>query len=415
MIRHLTDTIDRVLDGVNVLSRPGPGITRPSYDPLESRAHAVIAAEAERLGLTVERDAALNLYARLPGQDRTAPALYMGSHLDSVPNGGAYDGPAGVAGAVALASALVKRGTPPPVDLVVTVTRAEESVWFPASYIGSRSATGRLTAEDMAVCRSDSGRSLADHMRDEGGDPDAVLRGPGLSPALFIEPHIEQGPVLDEAGEPFALVTAIRGGLRYRNAGISGTWAHSGGAPRHSRSDTVFALADLVTAMDRHWATFLEQGHDLAVTVGKVDAATPEHAFAKVPGALSFCLDLRSDDPDVLDRADALVRAEVAAIDAARGTTFDLGPQSRSAPTPLSLPLIERLDAAFARHGRPVRRMLSGGGHDAAAFTQAGWTAGMLFIRNQNGSHNADEAMDSRDLALAIDALAASLAEACAP
>ncbi|KAA5607572.1 hydantoinase/carbamoylase family amidase [Roseospira marina] len=415
MTRALTETIDRVLDGVNAISAPGPGVTRPSYDPLESRAHAVIAEEAGRLGLTVERDAALNLFARLPGRDRRAPALYVGSHLDSVPQGGRYDGPAGVAGAMALAAALIERDTPPPVDLVVTVTRAEESVWFPASYIGSRAATGRLRAEDLAVCRADTGRTLADHMRAEGGDPDAVLRGPGRTPATFLEPHIEQGPVLVEADEPFALVTAIRGGLRYRTARIAGTWAHSGGAPRHSRADVVFALADVITAMDRHWAAILAEGHDLAVTVGRVDAAGPEHAFAKVPGALSFCIDLRSNDTAVLDRADAVLRNEIAAVEAARGVTFDLGAPSRSVPTPLSADLTDRLHAAFGRQGRAVRRMLSGGGHDAAAFAQAGWTAGMLFIRNQNGSHNPDEAMDRADLAEAIDALAAGLVEACAP
>lgn len=409
----MTDTISAmiatILDEVNALSAPGPGYTRPSYSPLESAAHGVIERHLERLGLQVWRDAALNLFARLPGRDRTAPALHVGSHLDTVAMGGAYDGAAGVAGAMALLASYIHEGDAPPVDLVLTVTRAEESVWFPVSYIGSRAALGRLSAGELEARRSDSGRSLADHMRAEGGDPDAVPGAAGLPRARFLEMHIEQGPVLFEAGEPFAAVTDIRGGLRYRTAEILGTWAHSGGAPRESRSDTVFALADLVTAMDRHWGATLATGQDLAVTFGRVDAASPEHAFAKVPGRLGFCVDLRSSDPAALEAADAALQAEIARIEAARRLRFDLGASSRSQPTALDPALVQMIVDGAAAGGRNLRTMASGGGHDAAAFALAGWPAAMIFLRNWNGSHNPEEGMDPADLALAVQALRAGL------
>ena len=404
----IQDTIDRLLQEINAISAPGPGFTRPSYSPLESQAHAVIEREALRLGMEVWRDAGLNLFARLPGRDRSAPALHVGSHLDTVSMGGAYDGAAGVAAAMALAAAFVDSGETPPVDLIVTVTRAEESVWFPVSYIGARAALCRLTAEELQARRTDTGRTLAEHMRDEGGDPDAVLRGPGLSAATFIELHIEQGPVLFDADEPFALVSGVRGGLRYRNARIDGTWAHSGGAPRATRADTVFAFADLVTALDRRWGLALEQGKDLAVTFGRVDAATEEHAFAKVPGRLDFCVDLRSDDVAVLDEWDAVLKAEIAAIKAARGVHFELGTQSRSKPSLLSSGLVTRITEAAHRLGGAPRLMLSGGGHDAAAFAQAGWDSVMVFLRNWDGSHNPKEGMDPKDLATAVRALHAA-------
>lgn len=198
----IRDIVDAVLTDVNAISAPGPGYTRPSYSTFESAAHRVVERRAEELGLAVTRDAAMNLFARLPGRNRSAPALYVGSHLDTVSMGGGYDGSAGVAGAMALAAAFVDDGEPPPVDLVVTVLRAEESVWFPASYIGSRAALGRLRPGELDVRRSDTGRSLSDHMREEGGAPDAVLRGPGLPPARFIEMHIEQGPVLFDRAKP---------------------------------------------------------------------------------------------------------------------------------------------------------------------------------------------------------------------
>lgn len=399
------ETVERLLQKINAISAKGPGYTRPSYSSLESDAHRVIADEADALGLDVTRDAALNLYARLPGRDRHAPALYIGSHLDTVSMGGAYDGTAGVVGAMALATAFVGSGEVPPTDMVVMVTRAEESVWFPVSYIGSRSALGRLTAPEMQARRADSGRTLADHMHEEGGDPDAVLRNPGLAPARFVELHIEQGPVLDDAGEAFGIVHGVRGGLRYRDARIDGVWAHSGGAPRAARSDAVFALADLIVAMDKAWGSFLEQGRDLAVTFGRVDAATSEHAFAKVPGRVAFCIDIRSDDTAVLDRFDRIFHDEIARIEQARGVRVILGDQSRSQPMRLSSRLGADIATAAAAFDLNPRSMASGGGHDAAAFAQAGWESVMVFLRNWNGSHNPEEAMNHADLVQSVRVL----------
>jgi len=408
-------TIDRVLAQVNALSQGGPGWTRPSYSDLESQAHALIEAEALALGMEVRRDAAGNLFARLPGRDSSLSPLYCGSHLDTVAEGGAFDGQAGVAAALALAAALRATGTTPAADFILTVTRAEESVWFPVSYIGSRAALGRLAPEDLTAKRVDTGRSLADHMRDQGFDPDAVLTATPPAPARFVEFHIEQGPVLDSAGEAFALVAAIRGGLRYRTARITGGWAHSGGAPREGRADAVVAFADLVMAMDRVWEEMLNQGADLTVTFGRVDAASPAHAMAKVAGNLGFCLDLRSDDPATLDAADHALRAEIARIEAARpGISFDLGLQSRSAPARLSEKMLDWVASGAARIGATPRVMLSGGGHDAAAFATAGWDSVMVFLRNWNGSHCPEEGMDPADLALAVEAVFAALVQEAA-
>ncbi|WP_321338820.1 Zn-dependent hydrolase [uncultured Cohaesibacter sp.] len=401
----IRETVNRLLERINALSEPGPGFTRPSYSALESKAHDIVAEEAEALGMTVTRDAGLNMFARLPGIDRTAPPLHIGSHLDTVPMGGAYDGQAGVAGAMALVAAFVKSGQKPKTDIVVTVTRAEESVWFPVSFIGSRGVLGRLDPQDLEARRADTGKTLAEHMRELGGDPEKVLDGAGFQPARFVEFHIEQGPVLDDANEPFGIVTAIRGGLRYRNAVIEGQWAHSGGAPRETRSDVVFALSELVVRLDELWGKMLEEGKDIAVTIGRIDAATPEHAFAKVPGRLEFCIDLRSVDEDVLDRMDGLLKEEIAKIEGKRGVTFKLGPQSRSTPTPLSSELGDEVEVAAKTLGIAPRRMLSGGGHDAAAFALAGWESLMVFIRNWNGSHNPDEAMDPEDLITAVNVL----------
>ncbi len=402
----IRETLRRVIERVNTLSAGGPGWTRPSYSDLESAAHAMIEEEALALGLDVGRDAAGNLFARMKGADLEATPLYVGSHLDTVAEGGAYDGQAGVAGALALVAALCAEGRIPPADIVVTVTRAEESVWFPVSYVGSRAALGLLSREEMQAKRVDTRRSLADHMRDQGYDPEAVATLTPPRPARFLEFHIEQGPVLFAAGEAYAIVTAIRGGLRYRAAAVNGVWAHSGAAPREGRADAVVAFAELVTAMDRVWAGMLAEGDDLTVTFGRVDAASPAHAMAKVAGRLDFCLDMRSSDAATLDRADQRLKAEIARIEAARpGIGFDLGAQSRSKPAALSPAMADFVARGAAARGDRPRRMLSGGGHDAAAFATAGWDSVMVFIRNWNGSHCPEEGMDVEDLALAVEAV----------
>ncbi|RYH06084.1 hydantoinase/carbamoylase family amidase [Tropicimonas sp. IMCC6043] len=408
--RIIRETIARVISRVNTLSEDGPGWTRPSYSDLESEAHAIIEAEARELGLEISRDAAGNLFARMAGYDRTAPALYMGSHLDTVGQGGAYDGQAGVAGALAILAAIRAEGIAPATDIVLTVTRAEESVWFPVSYIGSRSALGLLTAEEFQAKRADTGLTLAEHMAQQGYQSEEVLAQTPPSPARFLEFHIEQGPVLYEAAEPYGIVTAIRGGLRYRAAQVHGTWAHSGAAPREGRADAVVALAELIVALNKVWDRILFTGADLTVTFGKVDAASPQHAMAKVAGEAGFCLDMRSDDEAVLEQADRELKTEIARIEAAhQGIRFELGGQSRSKPAKLSPAMTDFADRGAALRGDKPRRMLSGGGHDAAAFATAGWQSVMVFIRNWNGSHCPDEAMDEADLAAAAEAVFLSI------
>lgn len=407
---ELHAVIAHVFPAVNALSEPGPGCTRPSYSDLESQAHAVIEAEAAALGLDISRDAAGNLFARMAGEDRNAPALYMGSHLDTVSQGGAYDGQAGVIGALAILSALRLCEIVPPTDIVLIITRAEESVWFPVSYAGSRAALGRLDPADFDALRSDTGRTLADHMADQGYDPEAVRNLTPPTPARFLEFHIEQGPVLHAAKESYAIVEAVRGGLRYRSAQVHGAWAHSGAAPREGRADAVVAMAELIVAMNTVWDRMLAEGLDLTVTFGKVDAATPAHAMAKVAGHAGFCLDMRSDDPIVLDKADTALAAEIARIEAMHaGIRFDLGAQTRSGPARLSQDMARWVEHGAAMRGDRPRRMLSGGGHDAAAFAAAGWDSLMVFIRNWDGSHCPEEGMDPSDLAAATEAVLLSI------
>ena len=395
------DIAPRLFAALHAMSFDGIGITRAAYGPKESEAHALVRAEAERLGLAVETDHAGNLSMTLKGADPELPRLMLGSHLDSVRSGGNYDGAAGVLAGLSVVAGLVQAGFRPARDITVIAVRAEETgSWFPVSYAGSRAALGRLPPEALDVPRMDDGRTLAEHMREEGFDPDAVRAGrAGIDPATvaaFVELHIEQGPVLDEQAVPLGIVTGIPGSRRYRAARVFGEYNHSGATPRRLRRDAGLAAAELAYRLDAEWARLEAEGHTLVCTFC-VLATAPEAGFTMIPGEARFELDMRSENRASVDLLHEALMRLVAEIEASRGVRFDLGAESGS----LSSRMDERLQAEMATAaeaaGVPHLAMLSGGGHDAAAFAQAGIPASLLFVRNQFGSHNPREAMRMED------------------
>lgn len=405
------DLARRLFDELAAATADAPGVTREAYGPGEAVAHAMIAREALRLGAEIRTDAAGNLYATLPGTDRERPALYIGSHLDSVPHGGNFDGAAGVIAGLAVMAELVARDQRPPVDLVLMVTRAEESAWFPLSYPGAQAALGRLSAADLQACRRDTGRSLADHMREAGFAPEALARGERqIDPAriaAFVELHIEQGPELIARGQPLGIVTAISGGQRWPKARLTGRYAHSGAEPRFSRRDVVPGFGELVLACEGIWDRAEQAGQRLTLTFGRIESDPAQHGGSVVLGELGFSLDMRSDDAALLAQVEAEIRAALDSITTRRGLGFDPGPRMDWAPIAMDPALIAALGRAGESLGLALPRLVSGGGHDAAAFAGAGIPTAMLFVRNENGSHNPDEAMDMQDFDLAVATLLA--------
>lgn len=404
------DLAQRLFDELRARTGGADGITRDSYGPGEQAAHDAVAAAAEANGLEVRRDAAANLYVTLPGRNRAAPIVLMGSHLDSVPHGGNFDGAAGVIAGLAAIAGLRRADRMPAFDLTVMAIRAEEAAWFDASYVGSRAALGLLTeAEIDGVRRSDTGRSLAEHMAECGADPAALRRGAAfLAPdrlRAFIEVHIEQGPVLEQGEIPLGIVTGIRGCRRFRNARCIGTYAHSGAEPRAHRRDAVAATVALIGRLEAEWVALVAGGHDLTFTVGELYTDPARHGPSKVAGETRFVLDFRSLSDDTMrrmcDRASALA-AELA--DAYR-VAFDLGAPLFSAPAFLDADLRRRFAAAAATRGIAAIELASGAGHDASVFANLGVPAGMIFVRNAHGSHNSEEAMDMRDFAAAAHIL----------
>lgn len=285
-------------DGLNE-----PGVSRDPYGDGEQRGHATVTKAARAMGLEISNDVAANLYMTMPGRDRSAPRVIVGSHLDSVPHGGNFDGAAGVVAGLVAVAALQRLGITPACDITVMGIRAEESIWFQVSYIGSRGALGTLPDGALDVRRTDTGRTLREHMIECGGDPAAVERRVRhLDPKTlraYLELHIEQAPSLVEAGRSVAICTGIPGNFRYPDARIEGNSDHVG-LPRRFRHDAAMAGAEFAVAMDALWADYDSRGIPMACTIGKFHTDTSAHGMTIVPGAFHFSLDVRAYDEAVL-------------------------------------------------------------------------------------------------------------------
>ncbi len=419
MRRNLTPDTDlaaKLFGSLRDATFDGTGITREAYGPGERIAHAIVRAEAEALGLEISVDPAGNMLMTLPGAGRALPRVVIGSHLDSVPRGGNFDGAAGVLAGLASVAGLRRAGVVPARDITVLAIRAEEGgAWFPTSFPGSRAALGTLPPAALDTKRMDSGRTLASHMAEEGFDPLAVQRGESLlkpaGVAAYVELHIEQGPVLEAEQIPVGIVTGIPGSRRWRTGRVLGEYNHSGATPRRWRRDAAIALAEFAVRLDDAWAELEARGHSLVSTFC-VLATAPEAGFTKVPGEAVFQLDIRSVSQASVDAMAAELHRLVPEIERRRGVRFELGTEMTAAPTPMDAGVQAGLARAAQAQGIAHRSMASGGGHDAVAFAQAGVPAGMIFVRNQNGSHNPHEAMRLEDFAAATSVLMHWAAEA---
>lgn len=406
----------RMFDTLRDLSLDPPGVSRPSFGAGERLAHGLARDIATGLGCECSTDFAGNLYMTLPGTDRGAPSVMIGSHLDSVPHGGNFDGAAGVIAGLGVLARLRRLGRPPMRDVTTMAIRAEEMSWFPTHYIGSRAAFGLLPSESLdAVVRRDTSRSLASHMAEEGFAPEMVRAGArAINPRqvrCFFELHIEQGPILVDTTVPVGIVTGIRGNIRYRHCRAKGVYDHAGAVPRKSRHDALLGAAAFVGALEDLWISYERSGRDFVATVGEFATDANVHTITKIPGEVRFTIDMRSEEEDTLSDATRRLAELAGAIGTERGISLDLGPFTRAGAALMDGDLRSRLWRLAERDGIPVIDIRSGGGHDCAVFAGQHIPCAMIFVRNEHGSHNPDEAMDLADFGKAMRLLMAAVDE----
>lgn len=379
--------------------RPGEGIYRRSYGADETMAWQLVAEEAQRLGLRTRADAACNLVITRDVGPPPPRAIWIGSHLDSVPSGGNYDGLAGVVAAVLVLAKAREREIDLP--LVGLGLRGEESAWFGVPYLGSKALLGKLSKRDLDRTLRGTGDvtdTLGDCMRRLGIDPECFVETPIVPPdqiAAFWELHIEQGPLLVARDKPVGVVTGIRGNVRAGSARIVGRAGHSGTTPHELRDDAVVHFVEVMTKLEAQRRVLAENGDDLVFTCGIVGTDPAKHAITTIADEVRLVLDVRSLD-------DRLARDF---LNYAQSLGVELGEVVQTPSAVIPRTIWEKAVHACEVVGVTPAVLPSGAGHDAAVFQQAGIPSGMIFVRNENGSHNPAEAMDMDDFLIGCEVL----------
>jgi hydantoinase/carbamoylase family amidase len=381
-----TDRVQRRLDQLwNIGQVDGGGVTRLAYSDEETAAIEYIEAELDD-DFHVRTDHIGNLFAtKEPDAEQS---LLIGSHLDSVYNGGRLDGTLGVVVALEAIQTAYAAGDPPTAP-TLAVFRAEESSRFGQWAVGSRGALGQLTTEDLSAT-DQSNVPLWQAMQTQALHPQDLLEPTVDTDRIvgFLETHIEQGRVLDEAAEHLGIVSSIRGPVRY-HVTVEGDYDHSGATPMNLRRDAIAGAAEMITTIESIGVDAAREG-DLVATVGEFD--TPDSAINKVCGEVTFSVDIRSNDESHRDAVEDQILAEIDEIATDRTLELSTTLVDRSSPVELDAELVTVLSSVTDNLNIPYRMIPSGGGHDAMNFQHAGIPAGMVFVPSVDGiSHSPHE------------------------
>jgi allantoate deiminase len=372
-------------------------ITRQFASEAMRCAHELVGDWMREAGMTVRRDNVGNLRGRYEGPGDST--LLLGSHLDSVRNAGKYDGPLGVAVAIAAVQRLHDAARRLPFAIEVLGFADEEGLRFGSTYLGSRAAAGTFDPADLDRVDAD-GVTMREAIRAFGGDPERIDDDKWSGGRLlgYCEVHIEQGPMLEARNLAVGVVSAIAGQERHRIT-FTGEAAHAGTTPMDKRRDALVAASVFVLAVE----DYAGSNDGLVATVGQLDVRPG--AANVVPGEVTLSLDVRHADDALRLMASRRLLDIAAEIAKNRGIGLKTNQISEDATVPCSRRLVSSLSRAVRDLGHPVVELASGAGHDAVAMS-ALTELGMLFVRCKGGvSHNPAESVTTDDVAVAIDVL----------
>ena len=380
------------------LSEDRNAITRTFLSKPMRDVHTALAGWMARAGMTVRVDAIGNIRGVYPPRiSQTPPAaprrFYLGSHLDSVPNAGAFDGVLGTVLAIALVELLNEKRFPFAIEVIGFSD--EEGVRFGAPFLGSRALAGTF---DMALLdrTDDTGRTLRDAIKHFGLEPDRIPDAQAAPNALgYLEFHIEQGPVLENLNLPLAVVDVISGQSRAELT-FAGSAGHAGTTPMKLRKDALVCAAAWITEVEREALTTF----GLVATVGRV--AVEPGAGNVVPGRAVVSLDVRHPADAMRKAAAERLSKSAEEIATRRGVQMTWEPRLDQPSVAMDPAIAAMLDRALAHSGAPAHRMSSGAGHDAMVIASK-MPAGMLFLRCEGGlSHHPAENVREDDVASAL-------------
>lgn len=384
---------------------PSGGVTRLAFSAEEVAAHDLCRAWMEEAGLTVRRDSFGNLIGRRQGRNTNAPVVMTGSHVDTVPNGGKYDGVVGVLAGIEALQFFQDHKIVAEHPLEVIVFVGEESSRFGLATMGSR-AISNLLPDNFLLMRDKDGVSTAEAMAQVGLEP-AALQDAVVSPSdleAFVEVHVEQGRTLHENGHRLGIVTACTGTVRYRIT-FTGEAQHSGSTTMKERHDALVSAAQVVTQLER-----LAKGEPGTVATAGTISVSP-NAINVVPGEASLGIDIRSVHSESLHRVCTGLKHFLYALETQREVRIHVETLSQTEPIEFSPKVVGALERAASKQGYDYHMMPSAAGHDAMNMATITHTS-MLFLPSVNGiSHNPKEFTELRDMVAGTEVLIGALAE----
>lgn len=383
------------------------GYRRLAFSDADWGARTYVVGLMREAGLAVRHDAFGNVIGRMPGRDARAPAVGTGSHVDTVPEGGNYDGVVGTVGGLAAVRRLISRA-PLTHALEFILFMSEESSRFGFATMGSKAMAGLGDLPAWTKAKDPDGRDLPGVFAERGLDAAAIAtaaRRPGELKA-FVEMHIEQGPVLERERLRIGIVEGIAAPTRLKVT-VNGVAGHSGATPMGSRHDALVGASQIVLAVQAAAGREAARGTVGTVGVLKVHPG----AINVIPGMVEMVVDIRGIDAPSIGRAVGEVRAEIARIADANRTPVAVETITADRPVPMDPGVVGTIEAVCRRLGIPSRRMPSGAGHDAMNMARIA-PAGMIFIPCRGGiSHNPDEYASPEDIMTGVDVLTETLHE----
>lgn len=394
---------------MKTLTAPGKGINRLAFTDADWEGRAYLTSLMKEAGMTIRVDPFGNVIAHRAGLDESLPAVMCGSHGDSVPEGGNYDGVTGILGAIEVAQSMADDDFQNDRPLEVVLFMSEESSRFSRATLGSRAMRNELTLDDLHNYKDKEGKSLYDILKSRGLDPDHISDAVYKNPlAAFFEIHIEQGKVLEHDHLQIGVVTGIAAPTRMK-LHLHGSADHSGATPMNLRHDGLAAASEIILAVEREAAAHKEP--PVVGTVGTI--SIHPNAMNVVPGEVEIGVDVRSIDKKAKAETVAAILKDAEEITARRGISMDVERLSDETPVPLRPEMTDFLAKCCEEEGMTYKKMPSGAGHDAMHWADYCPT-GMLFLPCKDGiSHNPAEYADMDDITNTVKVLERAIRKAC--